>query len=148
MIRSIAKHDIDKIMEIWLKSTVEAHKFIPAKYWYDNYQVVKDMYIPLAETFVYEDEEGIKGFISVIEKEFIGALFVDVKEQGQGIGKALIEEAMKNYKKLTLAVYKENKPAVEFYKKRGFKIIKEQKNEDSGYDEYLMEKARKSHILY
>ena len=48
---------------------------------------------------------------------------------------------MDRYKKLNLAVYKENKKSVEFYINRGFKIIKEQVNEDSGHNEYIMEKA-------
>ena len=46
---------------------------------------------------------------------------------------------MNKYKKLNLAVYKDNKKSVDFYMNRGFNIVKEQKNEDSGYGEYIME---------
>ncbi|MGL6104640.1 hypothetical protein [Romboutsia sp.] len=65
MIRQIENKDIDKVMEIWLESTIKAHDFIPKKYWEDNYNTVKDVYIPMADTYVYEDNEGIKGFISI-----------------------------------------------------------------------------------
>ena len=140
MIRNIENKDIDKIMDIWLRSTIKAHDFIPKEYWENNYNTVKNVYIPMAETFVYEDEECIKGFISIINNEFIGALFVDIDFQNSGIGKKLINYSINKYKNLRLAVYKENKKSVEFYINRGFKIIKEEINEDSGHREYIMEK--------
>lgn len=138
MIRNLENKDIDKIMSIWLESTIKAHDFISKEYWENNYNTVKDVYIPMAETFVYEDEEVIKGFISIINKEFIGALFVSTDCQGSGIGKQLIDHAIDKYKKLSLAVYKDNKKSVEFYINRGFKILEEQANEDSGHHEYIM----------
>ncbi len=109
MIRSLENKDIDKVMDIWLKSTIKAHDFISKEYWEKSYTDVRNIYIPMANTFLYEDIEGIKGFISVINNEFIGALFVDVDYQGAGIGKKLINYAMDKYKKLNLAVYKDNK---------------------------------------
>lgn len=139
MIRKLTNIDIDKIMDIWLESTVKAHNFISREYWESNYKVVKDVYMPMAETFVYEEEGETKGFISIINNEFIGALFVDVKFQGMGIGSKLIDYSVGKYKKLTLAVYKENQKSVEFYTRKGFKIIEEGLNEDSGYTEYIME---------
>lgn len=139
MIRNLENKDIDKIMEIWLRSTIKAHNFIEQEYWEKNYNTVKDIYIPMAQTFVYEDEEGIKGFVSIINNEFVGALFVDIEFQSRGIGKKLIDYVKARYKNLNLAVYKENKVAVDFYINRGFKIIKEQINEDSGHSEYIMQ---------
>ncbi|MGL5695335.1 MAG: GNAT family N-acetyltransferase [Peptostreptococcaceae bacterium] len=82
----------------------------------------------MTETFVYEDKDGIKGFISIINNEFIGALFVATEYQGSGIGKELIDYAIDRYKNLNLAVYKGNKKSVQFYINRGFKIVKEQVN--------------------
>lgn len=139
MIRKLTNIDTDKIMDIWLESTVRSHSFISREYWESNYKVVKDVYMPIADTFVYEEEGETKGFISIINNEFIGALFVDVKFQGMGIGSKLIDYSVEKYKKLTLAVYKENKKSVEFYTRKGFKIIEEGLNEDSGYTEYIME---------
>ena len=141
MIRKLNEADIDKVMDIWMKSTIKAHDFISKEYWQNNYNTVKEVYIPLSETFVYKDVQGIKGFISVINNEFIGALFVDIDFQGNGIGKQLIDYAVSKYGKLQLAVYKENKKSVEFYINRGFKIIEEQINDDSKHVEYIMEKS-------
>ncbi|OSB12352.1 N-acetyltransferase [Paraclostridium bifermentans] len=139
MIRKLTNIDTDKIMDIWLESTVRAHNFISREYWENNYKVVKDVYMPIADTFVYEEDGEIRGFISIINNEFIGALFVDVKFQGMDIGSKLIDYSIEKYKKLTLAVYKENQKSVGFYIRKGFKIIEEGLNEDSGYTEYIME---------
>ena len=141
MIRKLNEADIDKVMDIWMKSTIKAHDFISKEYWQNNYNTVKEVYIHMSETFVYKDVQGIKGFISVINNEFIGALFVDIDFQGNGIGKQLIDYAVSKYGKLQLAVYKENKKSVEFYINRGFKIIEEQINDDSKHVEYIMEKS-------
>ena len=141
MIRKLNEADIDKVMDIWMKSTIKAHDFISKEYWQNNYNTIKEVYIPMSETFVYKDVQGIKGFISVINNEFIGALFVDIDFQGNGIGKQLIDYAVSKYGKLQLAVYKENKKSVEFYINRGFKIIEEQINDDSKHVEYIMEKS-------
>ncbi|MEG1004323.1 MAG: N-acetyltransferase [Clostridium sp.] len=139
MIRKLKNEDINKVMDIWEESTIKAHDFIDKDYWKNNYDTVKNVHIPISDTFVYDDGENIKGFISIIDDEFIGALFIDVKYQGLGIGSKLINYTTSKYGKLNLAVYKENEKAVKFYTHKGFKIIKEQKNEDSGFEEYIME---------
>ncbi|WP_317312166.1 N-acetyltransferase [Clostridium thermobutyricum] len=138
MIRKLRNEDIEKVMKIWKDSTSKAHDFISKEYWENNYDVVKNTYIPMSETFIYEIENKIEGFISVINNEFIGALFVDINCQGLGVGSELINYVVKEYNKLSLAVYKENKNAVEFYISKGFKIIKEQIDEETGAVEYIM----------
>lgn len=138
MIRKFKDKDIDRIMQIWIKSSIDGHRFIKESYWKANYNLVKDTYIPVSETFVYEEDTKIKGFISLIDGNYIGALFVDVDYQGNGIGKKLIKYLMDRYENLSLSVYKQNEKAVNFYKNIGFKIIKEEENEDSGFMEYLM----------
>ncbi len=80
----------------------------------------------------------IKGFISVLDNSFIGALFVLEAQQGKGIGKKLLECCKFLCSNLELAVYSQNKPAVDFYTRNGFAIKKEQPNEDSGFIEYIM----------
>lgn len=53
MIRSIENKDIDKIMNIWLRSTIKAHDFIQKEYWEKNYNIVKDIYIYLWQKLLY-----------------------------------------------------------------------------------------------
>lgn len=138
-IRLSEECDINIIMEIWLESTIRAHSFIEKNYWVNNYDLVKTKYIPYSKTYVYEEGNKIKGFISIIENNFIGALFVDNNSEGNGIGKKLLDFAKKEYKSLSLAVYKENEKALKFYLREGFSIVKEQVNEDSKRLELMME---------
>lgn len=138
MIRKLDNKDVNRIMEIWLESTIKAHSFIEKEYWQSNYNTVKYVYIPIAETYVYEENDVIKGFISIIDKEFIGALFVDNDYQGLGVGSKLINFVLNKYDTLSLAVYKENFKSVRFYKKMGFEILSEEINEDSKHPEYIM----------
>lgn len=138
-IRLSEECDINIIMEIWLESTIRAHSFIEKDYWVNNYDLVKTKYIPYSKTYVYEEGNKIKGFISIIENNFIGALFVDNNSEGNGIGKKLLDFAKKEYKSLSLAVYKENEKALKFYLREGFSIVKEQVNEYSKRLELMME---------
>jgi putative acetyltransferase len=45
-------------------------------YWRDSVAVVRDVYLPAASTWVWEQDGELKGFISVMESRFVGALFV------------------------------------------------------------------------
>lgn len=130
--------EINKIMKIWKEATIKAHEFIPEEYWLKSYNVVKEKYIPMAETYVYLEESEIKGFISIIGGEYIGALFVSIACQGKGIGRKLIEYAKGTYDDLTLAVYKKNEKGVNFYRKVGFVVKHEQTNEETNEQEYIM----------
>lgn len=138
MIRKLENRDINIIMDIWLKSTIKAHNFIDENYWRKNYNNVKNIYIPISDTFVYEDNGRIKGFVSIINNDFIGALFVDVNSQRMGIGSKLIDYAISIYGNLSLSVYKDNENAFAFYKNKNFKILSEEINKETKLLEYIM----------
>ena len=140
MIRKLENKDINIIMDIWLKSTIKAHNFIDENYWRKNYNNVKNIYIPISDTFVYEYNGRIKGFISIINNDFIGALFVDVNSQGMGIGSKLIDYAINIYENLSLSVYKDNENAFDFYKNKNFKILSEEVNKETKFLEYIMKR--------
>ncbi|CAM2899200.1 N-acetyltransferase [Hathewaya histolytica] len=138
MIKKLENFEIEEVMDIWLKTNITAHNFIEEDYWVKNYNLVKDEYIPISTTFVYKEDNIIKGFISIIDNSFIGALFVLDDYQGQGIGKSLINHCKSLYPRLELAVYKDNTSSVNFYKKCSFNINVEHPNEDSSFMEYIM----------
>lgn len=48
-------------------NTINAHYFIPEKYWVDNERIVRERYLPIAKTFIYEEDSVVKGFISIME---------------------------------------------------------------------------------
>lgn len=138
MIKEFEQTKINEVMRIWSDTTIRSHDFIPEKYWVDNAHVVREQYLPIAKTFIYDEDSIVKGFISIMEGFFIGALFVGKEYQRQGIGLKLINYCKKLYPKLELAVYVDNISAVEFYKRCDFIIQTEQANEDTGFKEYVM----------
>ena len=137
MIRKLQNVDINKVADIWLKTNLEAHEFIPGQYWTSNYEAVKKM-LPQAEVYVYEDNKRIQGFVGVRDK-YIEGIFVSGKMQSHGIGKALLDYIKDKKAKLQLNVYQKNIRAMSFYQREGFTIQSEQLDEFTGEKEYIME---------
>ena len=88
MIRKWQSDNADPLLSLWLESTTEAHPFISASYWKENEAMVREVYLPAAETWVWEEDGTLRGFISIIQSQFVGALFVRPTYIGQGIGRA------------------------------------------------------------
>ncbi|WP_230353033.1 N-acetyltransferase [Lelliottia sp. WAP21] len=122
MIHKWQSNDTAPLLRLWLESTTEAHPFIDAQYWKESEPLVRDTYLPSAETWVWMDASELRGFISVMHSQFIGALFVATAHLGKGIGKALITHVKQRYPDLSLEVYQKNSRAVNFYHAQGFRI--------------------------
>ena len=137
MIRKLQNVDINKVVDIWLKTNLEAHDFIPGQYWTSNYEAVKKM-LPQAEVYVYEDNKIIQGFVGVRD-EYIEGIFVSGKMKSHGIGKALLDYIKDKKARLQLNVYQKNVRAMSFYQREGFTIQSEGLDEFTGEKEYVME---------
>lgn len=124
MIRKFKEEDTVKVMTIWTKGNFKAHPFIEKDYWLENFNKVKEEYLYKSETYVYIENDEIKGFISILGDEYIGALFVRNDCQREGIGKRLLNYVKEKNNKLTLNVYEKNVDATLFYLAMGFKNIK------------------------
>lgn len=136
------KKDIDEVMKIWVESTIKSHDFIDENYWIESQEIVRNKYIPISKTYIYKEGNIIKGFISILNNNFIGGLFVANNSQGQGIGKALIDTVKNELNSLTLNVFKENVRALKFYKKEGFEIVSESIDSATLKEEILMKWRR------
>ena len=136
MIRKLQKADINRAADIWLKTNLKAHFFIPEQYWISNYEFVKEM-LPQAEVYVYEDDKMIQGFI-VINDEYIEGIFVSDEMQSRGIGKILLDYIKDKKDRLQLKVYQKNVRAMSFYQREGFTIQSEEMDEFTGEKEYVM----------
>ena len=162
MIRRATDTDTDRLCEIWLYSNLDAHNFIPEKYWRDNLPLVRES-LKEAEIYVFEYED-ISGFIGLTELigvdfepkddprlrkddpviprksgvKYIAGLFVDASKRSKGTGKALLDFAKRKNDCLYLSVYEKNPRAVSFYLREGFEIIKENIDEATGEKELQM----------
>ena len=139
MIRNLQQEDITKVMTIWTKGNFIAHNFIEKDYWLENFNKVKNFYLPNSDTYVYVENEEIEGFISIAEKNHIGALFVKQQYQRKGIGRKLINYCKEKYNSLDVNVYDKNGNAIAFYMAMGFKNIGVQIDESTAEKEYIME---------
>ena len=122
MIRKWDAKETRPLLTLWLESTIHAHPFIDETYWHESVAVVRDVYLPAASTWVWEESATIKGFVSVMESRFIGALFVAPDAIRRGIGSALLNEVKQHSRWLSLEVYQKNVQAVNFYHAQGFRI--------------------------
>lgn len=134
--RAENKH-IDEIMEIWLKTNVSAHAFIPKSYWENHYDSVRSA-LPKADLFIYRERDTIIGFIGIINQSYIAGLFIRENFQGHGIGRKLINHCKQKYARLALDVYSENVMAVHFYQNNDFKIISKKTDPEIDHEEYHM----------
>lgn len=143
MIRKIQPEDIDEVMQIWRNGNLTVHNFINSKYWFDNYEKVREEYLPKSDTWIYIEADTIKGFVSVVENCYIGALFIEKQFQRDGIGTILIKHCKNLYDKLSLKVYKKNEGAISFYNTMGFESVSSQVDKDTNELEYIMEWNKK-----
>ncbi len=89
MIRKHKEQDLNQIINIWYQSSTLAHPFLSSAFVEKVKSDMTNMYIPDSETWVYEIDNLIVGFISMMGDE-IGGLFVLPDNQSKGIGRELI----------------------------------------------------------
>jgi putative acetyltransferase len=88
-------------------------------------------FLPVAETWVFEREGQVVGFIAMLDKE-VGGIFVAPTQQGQGIGRALMDHARASRDYLELDVFEANEVGRTFYDAYGFAVVAEQLDEKTG----------------
>ncbi|MEC6795510.1 N-acetyltransferase [Photobacterium sp. S4TG1] len=137
MIRQYTSQDINAVLNIWLTSSIKAHDFVAAEFWESQVNNMRDIYIPISKTYVFELESKVVGFYSLYEN-MLAAIFILPECQGKGIGKQLITHAKDQCPSLTLNVYTENVASYQFYLSQGFTIASEQMCEHTGHMEYTM----------
>lgn len=137
IIRPMSDQDMNNIIDIWLTTSIDAHHFIPAHYWKSKIEEMRNVYLPMSETYLLEDNGQVHGFISLVD-DHLAALFVNTTGQNQGYGRALLHHAMDLRTVLKLQVYQENQRAFHFYLKNGFQVLEESESNDTGQTEITM----------
>lgn len=150
MIRKMNYNDIESVIDIWHKVIVSSHLFIDHVYWDNAKDQIKTKYLVDSETYVYEKNNTILGFISIWSEDTIGMIFVAKDYQNKKIGSEMINFAKKKYPKLAFSIFKKNEAANKFAKKNNFKIYYQQVDTNTCEIEnvYIWEKKkRKSFML-
>ncbi|KAA8433117.1 MULTISPECIES: GNAT family N-acetyltransferase [Lactobacillales] len=135
-LNSFSDRDLEQLAQIWLNGNLQAHSFIPAQYWKNQFVNIKKM-LPEANIFVYRNNETIIGFLGELDG-YIAGLFVDMNYRNQGVGSRLINYLKQINDKLTLSVYVDNINAVNFYENKDFIIDSVGMDTETDSKEYHM----------
>ncbi|PRY63411.1 putative acetyltransferase [Vreelandella songnenensis] len=138
MIRPYQPSDIDSVLSIWLAASIQAHDFIDSGFWESKLGDMRRHYLPASENHVTEVAGQVAGFYSLYENT-LAAIFVQPGYQGQGLGRALLDDAKNRRKHLQLTVYARNAPSIHFYRQQGFVTAGEQMDAHTGEPELLMQ---------
>ena len=124
MIRKYKESEIPQLLTLWESAATLAHPFLKPEFHAMVKQMMAEKYLPDSNTWVYEENNSILGFISMMNNE-IGGLFVDPVAHSKGIGTSLVNYVGQFHSVLEVEVFKENQIGVPFYEKIGFEPTKE-----------------------
>ena len=105
MIRKHRKQDLEQIISVWYESSTLAHPFLNSGFVEKVKSDMTNIYIPNSETWVYEVDNSIVGFISMMDNE-IGGLFVLPHNQSKGIGTELVDFISKKHSEIEVEVFR------------------------------------------
>ena len=131
MIRKHKEQDLEQIINVWYQSSTLAHPFLSSSFVEKVKSDMTNIYMPNSETWVYEIDNSIVGFISMLDNE-IGGLFVLPNNHSKGIGTKLVDFIKKEHSVLEVEVFEKNLIGRAFYDKYGFERIKKYNHKESG----------------
>lgn len=138
MIRKYRDTDLKELLDAWYTASKKAHDFLGEEFFNFERKNIESTYLPLAETWVYEIDGKVIGFIALIENE-VGGIFVHSDYHGQGVGRSLMNYAASIRNGLVLNVFEENSIGRRFYEKYGFIKVGEVMHEKTSKNQIRME---------
>lgn len=131
MIRKYTSNDVESVVDVWSQASVQAHSFLSPEFVVKAQRDLRKVYLPATETWIYEKEGEVVGFISMLNNE-IGGLFVLPQFQGKGIGSALVNFVAIKFLELEVEVFDKNSIGRAFYDKYGFRPVKNYTHDETG----------------
>jgi putative acetyltransferase len=131
VIRKYDPADLHELLDVWYDAAKIAHPFWTRDVFEQERRDITREFLPVAETWVFEREGQVVGFIAMLDKE-VGGIFVAPTQQGQGIGRALMDHARASRDYLELDVFEANEVGRTFYDAYGFAVVAEQLDEKTG----------------
>lgn len=132
----VSAQQLDQIMAIWLASNLEAHDFVPASYWQENFALVKQL-MPQAELTVVQVDGKIVGFAGM-QEDYLAGIFIDSAYRHLGFGTQLLTHLQARHAVITLNVFDQNLQAKQFYQRHGFHLAQKQFDEELGMWDWTM----------
>lgn len=132
MIRKYDPDDLAQLLEVWYDASRVAHPFLSTEFVDRERREVAETHLPNAETWVYEEDGSVVGFISLIGDE-VGGLFVTSRRHRRGIGRALLDHVRASRDHLEVEVFEANRIGRSFYDAYGFEIVETQRHAETGH---------------
>ncbi len=133
MIRKYRDQDLDDLLAAWASASEIAHPFLTQDFLALERENIPNLYLPNAETWVFEDEGRVVGFVALLGNE-VGAIFVHPNQQRRGVGRQLMDKAKELRGELIVEVFKANSIGRAFYAKYGFESVAEKVHEQTGFE--------------
>jgi putative acetyltransferase len=132
VIRKYQPDDCEEVLRVWAAASALAHPFLGERFLEQERRDIRNVYLPSSETWVWEADGRIVGFISLLGNE-VGAVFVDPRYQRSGIGWALMDHARALRGELEVEVFEDNSVGRSFYAKYGFQPILQKLHRPTGF---------------
>lgn len=131
-LNSINNKDMEEILDTWESSVRATHDFLSK----EDIISIKPQVIEgakyVSKLLCVRDKNGIiKAFMGIHDFK-IEMLFVSNESRGNGVGKRLVEYAIKELNVNYVDVNEQNPQAVGFYKHMGFKVFKKSELDEQG----------------
>lgn len=133
MIRHYRPADLDDLLNAWTSASAIAHPFLSPEFLEQERHNIPNLYIPNADTWVWEVDGRVVGFMALLGNE-VGGLFVDPKHQRDGIGHVFLDRARDIHGTLEVEVFRANSIGRAFYAKYGFELMNETVHEPTGLE--------------
>jgi putative acetyltransferase len=133
-IRPFAEPDLEQVLDVWYRSSVIAHSFLPAEFFVAERREIAERWLPESATAVCEINGQVVGFVSMIGNE-VGGIFVDPEHQRRGIGRSLLDHVGEFRGFLELGVFEANLAGRRFYEAYGFRLVGREIGEATGHVE-------------
>ena len=136
---------IDTLLNVWEKSVTATHLFLSKEEIAQIAEFVPTALQEIPHLFVaVNEQEHPIAFMGIAENK-LEMLFITPEERGKGVGKKLLQYAIKNWGVNELCVNEQNPLAKGFYEHMGFQVYKRTDTDEQGnpYPLLYMELANK-----
>lgn len=131
-IRKYTSLDCEAVIDVWFAASLLATPFLSKNFLENEREMLRTVWLKEADTWVYEEDGQVAGFLSLIGNE-VGGIFVHPDVQGRGVGTTLMDHARSLCDELHLDVFEENAIGRRFYERYGFEVEYTHVHEPSGH---------------